>query len=1310
MANRNRLNIIVRILVPIGLVIILSGGCIQPFGYSPEALNNVEESAPVNLPTATTVATPVFDHAPGTYNSDLSVSITSSTSGAAVHYTIDGSVPTSSSPVVDGPIDISGHLTTITITAFAAREGMTPSAIVTGTFAINYDATNPPTFSPDAGTYTSDQTVTISAPDQGATIYYTTDGSTPDSGNPAHLYTEPIPVSGHGTSVEIRAIAVAPGKTTSSVASGTWTIAYPQAAAPVFDHAPGTYNSDLSVSITSSTEGAAVHYTIDGSVPTSSSPVVEGPIDISGHLTTITITAFAAKEGMTPSAIVTGTFAINYDATNPPTFSPAAGTYTSDQTVTISAPDPDATIYYTTDGSAPDADTPAHLYTEPIPVSGHGTSVEIRAIAVAPGKTTSSVASGTWTIAYPQAAAPTFSPGADTYTSDQTVTISAPDPDATIYYTTDGSTPDSGNPAHLYTEPIPVSGHGTSVEIRAIAVAPGKTTSSVASGTWTIAYPQAAAPTFSPAADTYTSDQTVTISAPDQGATIYYTTDGSAPDSGNPAHLYTEPVPVSGHGTSVEIRAIAVAPGKTTSSVASGTWTIAYPQAAAPVFDHAPGTYNSNLSVSITSSTAGAAVHYTIDGSVPTSSSPVVEGPIEISGHLTTITITAFAAKEGMTPSAIVARTFTINYDATDSPTFSPAAGTYPTDQTVTISAPDQGATIYYTTDGSAPDSGNPAHLYTEPIPVSGHGTSVQIRAIAVAPGRTTSSVASGTWTIAYPQAAAPTFSPAAGTYPTDQTVTISAPDQGATIYYTTDGSAPDSGNPAHLYTEPIPVSGHGTSVQIRAIAVAPGRTTSSVASGTWTIAYPQAAAPTFSPAAGTYPTDQTVTISAPDQGATIYYTTDGSAPDSGNPAHLYTEPIPVSGHGTSVEIQAIAVAPGKTTSVIASGTWTIAYPQAAAPTFTPPGGTFDNDQQLTLTTVSPGTEIRYTTDGSVPTAASASYDGPITISSSGTVRAIAVGGAFSASPPTQATFNLVAAPVVMDPVGGDYGSTVSVTLSTATAGAAVHYTLDGSAPDGTSPQYAGVLNLTTPLTLKGIAIKTGYQDSAVTTEYYVPPAAEPVTFSVPAGSYDRSRSVQLSTETPDATIHYTIDGSQPTTESPEYSGAVQVHETLTIRAIAVKPGEFGPSPETSATYTMTGDFNTTTVDDIQTAVNDGQLTVTPAENSAADPLPVGTIIYLQTDLGRLVKIALRVNNGTSTFYDYITYNTDGSIHSQGINKNVNNNQSINADEGTLHWIDQFTDITDFGRTGPEPPAEYPPESFVVLQSATMLIIPPELP
>ena len=115
----------------------------------------------------------------------------------------------------------------------------------------------------------------------------------------------------------------------------------------------------------------------------------------------------------------------------------------------------------------------------------------------------------------------------------------------------------------------------------------------------------------------------------------------------------------------------------------------------------------------------------------------------------------------------------------------------------------------------------------------------------------------------ALPQVVTPTFSPAAGTYSTTQTVTISTTTSGATIRYTVDGSTP-SETAGTLYSAAITVSSPET---VKAIAYESGMTDSSVASATYTISASTPSISSLLPSAG--PVGAFVTIAGSNFGAT---------------------------------------------------------------------------------------------------------------------------------------------------------------------------------------------------------------------------------------------------------------------------------------------------------------------------------------------------------------------------------------------------------------------------------------------------------
>ncbi|WIV60286.1 chitobiase/beta-hexosaminidase C-terminal domain-containing protein [Amycolatopsis nalaikhensis] len=78
-----------------------------------------------------------------------------------------------------------------------------------------------------------------------------------------------------------------------------------------------------------------------------------------------------------------------------------------------------------------------------------------------------------------------------------------------------------------------------------------------------------------------------------------------------------------------------------------------------------------------------------------------------------------------------------------------------------------------------------------------------------------------------------------------------------------------------------------------------------------------------------------------------------------------------------------------------------------AAPTFSPPGGTYSSAQTVTISSATAGATIRYTVDGSTPTASSTLYSGPISVPNSRTVNAIALKSGMTTSPVSSASYTI---------------------------------------------------------------------------------------------------------------------------------------------------------------------------------------------------------------------------------------------------------------------------------------------------------------
>ncbi len=145
--------------------------------------------------------------------------------------------------------------------------------------AVSEYISSAPVFTPEEGTYSEVQEITITS-ETGGDIYYTTDGTDPtvETGT---RYEEPILLQEEGK-IEIRAIAVNANGIPSVVSTGIFSIEFPLVDPPIVTPSTGKYEVPTQIEI-KVPDGYTAYYTMDGSTPdpdSSSTEKYTGPVDM----------------------------------------------------------------------------------------------------------------------------------------------------------------------------------------------------------------------------------------------------------------------------------------------------------------------------------------------------------------------------------------------------------------------------------------------------------------------------------------------------------------------------------------------------------------------------------------------------------------------------------------------------------------------------------------------------------------------------------------------------------------------------------------------------------------------------------------------------------------------------------------------------------------------------------------------------------------------------------------------------------------------------------------------------------------------
>lgn len=696
-----------------------------------------------------------------------------------------------------------------------------------------------------------------------------------------------VTVTYNGTAAATGTVTVTSG-TTQAQATMTVTQAVPSA--PVITLAADPCYDDQTVTITAQ-EGTTIYYTTDGSEPTPASTPYSGEFTIAYNSENTTVKAIAVN-GAQQSTVATKSFAWG---TVTVSLSPADGSTfqgsTMTGTVTVSPSDAQVTLT--------GADYHADNHTFTATVSTVGATVTVQATATR-GQATAT-ASATYTrVAADAPAAPTFSVAAGAVAAGTQLVISAPEGCTLVV---NGQAVE--NP---YTVTI-----DNAMTLEAYCVNDENLSSATVTNFYTISGGSGSS------SDIY--EKVTSANLVDSGTYILVRENGAN------GSIVMGSLNNNNKGTAVEGITLdtSASPYQVNLNGASALELTAHETSTSGVYTFEAGNgYLSNTSSTdlkiVTSSNnwivaANGQSGYYIHHMVGTTDRGVLYNGTVFGGYAMSnagnngYSYAYLYEKKSGTPAVVV-----------EAPVITPADGTYYSDLTVTMTA-QEGATIYYTTDGSNPTTRSSVYggEFTTPCEP---GTTMIIKAIAINADGVASEVTTVTYAWATPVV---TINPASGNYADDQvTVSMTATPADATIYYSTDGSEPATEYSGALV---IGLPNVGDAVTVSAVAVVDGKR-SAVATATYTRVEKiiDVNAPFFSPLAGqTYYGDQTLQMGSTTPNAEIYYIIDVTDID-GNPTKSSTyydgSQIDMT-VGNTYHVKAIAYI-GNFASTISEATYTI--------------------------------------------------------------------------------------------------------------------------------------------------------------------------------------------------------------------------------------------------------------------------------------------------------------------------------------------------------------------------------------------------
>lgn len=430
-------------LIYTGPVTISAEGTATCTAWQVDAAGNVgAKTAPITVTIDVTApqAPTINGIAAGTFKTSQIFTVTAAEPGGVLYYSLDDGLTSS---VYSEAVTISAE-GVATCTAWqidaAGNVGARASAI---TVTVDKTAPQAPTITGiTSGVFAPGQTFTVTGAEPGGVLYYSL-----DEGLTSLVYTGPVTISAEGiatcTAWQVDAAENVGAKAVPIIVTIDNTA--PQAPT-IIGVTSGVYGSSRTFTITGAETGGTLYYSLDNGVTSS---IYTGPVTISGE-GTFSCTAWQVDSaGKTSQKVAPITITIDTAAPQAPTITGiTTGTYSGNQTFTVTAAETGGTLYYSLDNGVTNA-----VYTSPVTVSAEGTSICTAWQVDAAGNVGAKAVAVTVTIDKTGPQAPTITGiTAGIFATGQTFTVTAAEPGGILYYSLD-----DGITSSLYTGPVTIS-------------------------------------------------------------------------------------------------------------------------------------------------------------------------------------------------------------------------------------------------------------------------------------------------------------------------------------------------------------------------------------------------------------------------------------------------------------------------------------------------------------------------------------------------------------------------------------------------------------------------------------------------------------------------------------------------------------------------------------------------------------------------------------------------------------------------------------------------------------------------------------